>query len=342
MPPSILEEKRRALSPREAERASGVSHASLYRARRQNAELRQATGPAHVPAYTKGLKVLDGEEPLSAEFPPRSLMLEPWLPDKGLAMIYAPRGVGKTWIALSIAHAIASGGEFLCWRAPRPRRVVYIDGEMPAVMLQERYAAVVAASMLGAPRENFRLVAADVQLDGLPDLADAEAQRFYEAAIANAELVIVDNLSTVARGLRENEADAFGPVQSWLLTQRAVGRSVLLIHHAGKGGGQRGTSRKEDVLDTVISLSRPPGYSATEGARFEVRFTKNRGFWGRDAERFEARFSNGQWTTTEIVAEDSDEALAALRTEGLSIRQIAERTGLSKSAVERRLNRGGT
>jgi hypothetical protein len=296
--------------------------------------------PAYVPAYTKGLKILDGEELLRAEFPPRSLMLSPWLPDKGLAMIYGTRGVGKTWIALSIAYAIACGGEFLCWRAPSPRRVLYIDGEMPAATLQERYAAVVAASMCDAPRQNFRLVAADCQPDGLPDLADAESQRFYETAVADADLIIVDNLSTVARGLRENEADAFGPLQSWMLAQRAAGRSVLLIHHAGKGGDQRGTSRKEDVLDTVISLSRPPGYSTTEGARFEVRFTKSRGFWGRDAEPFEARFAEGRWSTAEIVAEDSDDALAALRERGLSIRDIADRCGLSKSKVQRRL-RGG-
>jgi putative DNA primase/helicase len=301
-----------------------------------------APSPVYVPAYTKGLKVLDAEELLKAEFPPRSLMLAPWLRDKGLAMIYAPRGVGKTWIALSIAHAIAGGSEFLRCRAPRARRVLYIDGEMPAATLQERYAAVVGASMQDAARENFRLVAADVQADGLPDLADAEAQRFYEAVIADAELIIVDNLSTVARGLRENEADAFGPVQSWMLALRAAGRSVLLVHHAGKGGAQRGTSRKEDVLDTVISLSRPPGYSATEGARFEVRFTKSRGFWGLDAEPFEARYSDGRWTTTAIVAEDSDEALAALRADGLSIRAIAERSGLSKSEVQRRLKGGET
>ena len=138
-------------------------------------------------------------------------------------MIYAERGIGKTWIALSIAHAIAAGGEFLSWTAARPRKVLYLDGEMPAQTLQERYAAVVKASMRDAPRENFRLAAADCQPDGLPDLASEEAQRFYDAVIADAELIICDNLSTLAHGLRENEADSFGPVQSWMLAQRRLG-----------------------------------------------------------------------------------------------------------------------
>ena len=293
--------------------------------------------PRFVPAYRRGIKVLDGEELLTTEFPLRTTIMSPWLPDKGLAMLYAERGIGKTWIALGAAHAIASGGEFLCWRAERPRKVLYIDGEMPAHTLQERYAAIVRASMKDAPRENFRLAAADCQPDGLPDLSSEEAQRFYDAAIADAELIICDNLSTLAHGLRENEADSFGPVQSWMLEQRAAGRSVLLVHHAGKGGGQRGTSRKEDTLDTAISLSRPPGYSAAEGARFEVRFTKNRGFWGRDAEPFEARFVDGAWTTSEIISDDSDESLHAWRAQGMSIRGIAERSGLSKSDIQRRL-----
>jgi RecA-family ATPase len=135
--------------------------------------LSQGAQSVFVPAYKKGLKVLDGEQLLSANFPPRSLMLAPWLLDKGLAMIFAPRGVGKTWIALSIAHAIASGTEFLRWRAPSPPRVLYIDGEMPAVALQERYTAVVAASDMDAPGENFRLLAADIQAGGLPDALTA-------------------------------------------------------------------------------------------------------------------------------------------------------------------------
>ena len=40
-----------------------------------------ATPPSvYVPAYAKGLKVLDGADLLTMEFPPRKLMLSPWLP----------------------------------------------------------------------------------------------------------------------------------------------------------------------------------------------------------------------------------------------------------------------
>jgi putative DNA primase/helicase len=171
-------------------------------------------------------------------------------------------------------------------------------------------------------------------------LADASAQHFYDDYIKDAELVIVDNLSTVCRSLRENEADSFGAVQTWLIRQRTAGKSVLIIHHAGKGGGQRGTSRKEDVLDSVISLRRPINYDASEGARFEVHFTKSRGFFGDDARPFEAQLVDGKWYVNDIVADDSDETITQLHENGMSIRDIAERFGMSKSAVDRKLKRG--
>ena len=65
-------------------------------------------------------------------------------------------------------------------------------------------------------------------------------------------------------------------MQNWLLQLRRQGVAVLLIHHAGTNGRQRGTSRREDALDTVIALRRPDDYSPEQGARFEVHFEKLR------------------------------------------------------------------
>jgi hypothetical protein len=110
------------------------------------------------------------------------------------------------------------------------------------------------------------------------------------------------------------------------------------VHHAGKGGEQRGTSRREDVLDTSISLRRPSDYVPTEGARFEVHFEKARGIHGDHAKPFEAKLAvhdgKSVWTTREI--EDVNlSRVKALLDDGLSIRDIADETGLSKSAVHR-------
>lgn len=95
---------------------------------------------------TLTLCIVSCNEFLQLKLPPQEAILDPWLSTQGLAMIYAPRGIGKTHVALGIAHAVASGSEFLKWRAPKPRGVLYIDGEMPANMMQERLASIVAAS----------------------------------------------------------------------------------------------------------------------------------------------------------------------------------------------------
>ena len=75
---------------------------------------------------------------LCLDMPPREMLLDPILPERSLAMLYAPRGLGKTLLGLSIGLAVASGARLLRWTAPQQRRVLYIDGEMPLVSLQER------------------------------------------------------------------------------------------------------------------------------------------------------------------------------------------------------------
>jgi hypothetical protein len=59
------------------------------------------------------------------------------------------------------------------------------------------------------------------------------------------------------------------------------------------------------VLDAVMALRRPADYSPDQGARFEVHFEKTRGFYGKDAQPFEARYEvrdgTATWSRTEIV-----------------------------------------
>ena len=278
---------------------------------------------------------------LRMELPPRENILAPWLQTKGLAMIFAPRGVGKTQLAMGVAYAVASGGTFLKWRAPRPRRVLFIDGEMPASVLKERLARIADKCEGEPPSEDFiRFIAADLENEGIPDLATAEGQEALEPFIGDAELIILDNLSTLCRSGKENEGDSWSAVQEWALRLRREGRSVLFVHHAGKSGAQRGTSRREDVLDTVINLTRPDDYSNAEGARFVVNFEKARGFTGPEAEAFEAALDivSGLWSTREI--EDVWAArIIALTEDGMKPADIARELNVNRSTVSRQMKR---
>jgi RecA-family ATPase len=89
------------------------------------------------------------------EIPPRRTLLTPWLPEKGAAMLYAPRGLGKTYLSVSVAYAVASGGKVLRWQAPEARSVLFVDGEMPMAALQERVAGIASASEVQPPRDDF-------------------------------------------------------------------------------------------------------------------------------------------------------------------------------------------
>ena len=83
--------------------------------------------------FSRRLRSLDLAELFALDLKPRGMVLEPIIPEKGLAMLYASRGTGKTHVALGIAYAVATGSAFLKWRAPRARRVLLVDGEMSRI-----------------------------------------------------------------------------------------------------------------------------------------------------------------------------------------------------------------
>lgn len=295
-------------------------------------------------ARKPAIVVCTAAELLAMELPPREMLLSPILESQSLMMLHAWRGIGKTHVALGIAYALASGGEFLRWRALRPVRVLYVDGEMPGPALKDRTARIVAGAEKSADPDFLRFVTPDLQPDGvMPNMATAEGQDAIDAVIGDAEVIVLDNLSCLIRSGKENEADAWQPVAEWCLRQRARGRTVILIHHSGKNGQQRGTSKREDILDTVIALKRPSDYVPDQVARFEVHFEKARALFGQDVSPFEAALETTPdgsqvWTTRGCESAGTDKMIE-LAELGLPQSEIARELGVHRSTVLRALRK---
>lgn len=280
---------------------------------------------------------------LTLDLPPREMLLSPWLTSQSLTMVHAWRGTGKTHVALGIAYALASGGTFLRWKAEHPVPVLYLDGEMPGAVLKERLARIVDTAEQEAQEGFLRLVTPDLQTDGImPDLAMREGQAAIEAEIGNARVLIVDNISCLVRASgKENDAESWTGVAAWALRQRAHGRAVVFIHHSGKNGSQRGTSKREDILDNVIALRRPSDYVENEGARFEVHFEKARALFGKTVDAVEARLEVNETGKQAWTIKDASHTLRdriiELADMGMKQAEIAQELGCNKSTVFRNI-----
>ena len=297
--------------------------------------------PAEPKAETK-IIVLTGAELMMREIKPREMLLDPVLPEQGLVMLYSYRGIGKTFLSLGMACAVAGGGHFLRWAAPRPRNVLYIDGELPAATLQQRLKQILAGLDADPADTSLRFITPDIQQCRMPDLATAEGQSLIEPHLAGIDLLVLDNLSALCREGSENESEDWVPVQEWALDLRRRGICTFFDHHAGKNFNQRGTSRHEDLLDISITLKHPADYDPSEGLRCEVHFEKTRAMLGDMAKPFEVRLSIGPegeavWTMQDVETAKVDRAFE-LFDEGMSALDVMKELGISRAQAFRYRN----
>ena len=157
--------------------------------------------------------------------------------------------------------------------------------------------------------------------------------------IADAELIVIDNLSALSRTGPENEGESWLPIASWALALRREGRAVLFVHHEGKNGQQRGSSRREDLLDVVISLTRPPDYKEQEGATIHPTVQERPWAKGKRCRRLGGRAGNDahgvqQWTWKEGDAANDSRILELLQL-GMNNADVATEIGCHRSTVFR-------
>jgi putative DNA primase/helicase len=293
------------------------------------------------------VRILDATTFLSMDLPPREPLIlgadgSPIMRRKDNVLIYAPAGVGKTWTRDAWAVMLARAGSWVRgWPAPAPRRVLIVDGEMPGGMAQERLRKVIGDDP--APDPGYlRLLLNDLQERPIPSLGSIDGQEWIEPHLDGTEVLFLDHLSALFGSVVENDAEGWGFAQAWLLGLRRRGITVVLIHHAGRAGHQRGTSKREDIADLVLALKRPDDYEPEQGLRFVLNFQKARGVIGPSTEPFEVSLDVVDGVATfrsrDAEAESLDAVTEGLRA-GKSIRAIATDTGIPKSTVQRLASR---
>jgi hypothetical protein len=230
-----------------------------------------------------GRAVLTPAEIGKLNLPKRAPVLGTWFLEGDLGFIYGPRGLGKTWLAMFMSRAISGGKSIGPWKAAEARRVLYVDGEMAVDASLER------AEQMGQGRDdNFFILHHEplFHLTGkVLNLTSFEAQAALTGAcLAHAvKVLVLDNISCLLT-LKENESDAWGErVLPWLLELRRHRIAVIFVHHAGRNGLMRGTSKREDAAFWSIKLSEAKGENNRQGASFVATFDKNRNSTNEEA-----------------------------------------------------------
>tara|TARA_B100001093_G_scaffold265013_1_gene253401 strand:+ start:162 stop:1286 length:1125 start_codon:yes stop_codon:yes gene_type:complete len=228
--------------------------------------------------------LMTASEIINANIPEKRFLVSSFLPSSSFGMVYAPRGIGKSWFAFGLAKAIATGTDtFLGWKIHEAGDVLFVDGEMSLVDLKERTQAIFGSqgsSMFHLmPSEKLYQNGTPICLD-MPQEHEAILQLlgYMEEANKRPKLIVLDNLSTLRRGVNENDNSETEKLLSFLVKLRHMGYAVLVVHHTNKAGEQRGASIIEVPMDYIIKLAPPDKTDAAfqKGACFNVVFTKVR------------------------------------------------------------------
>jgi hypothetical protein len=207
------------------------------------------------------------------QVPKRTRLLDCWLCAADLGYIFAPRGVGKTWLAMALPAAISQCNPIGAWQAGEQTcSVLYVDGEMPLELTQYRSRALA----LGAGDVTY--LHHETVFDTLEtslNIARADHREALTVLIVEKgfQCLILDNLSALASGVDENKGNEYEPIGQWLLELRRRKIAVIVIHHAGRNGLMRGHSKREDACSWILEL-RDAKSEGEPGAKFISHFAK--------------------------------------------------------------------
>lgn len=263
------------------------------------------------------------------EFEPIRWIVEGYV-SEGFSVLAGRQKLGKTWLAIDFAIAVATGGVAMGDIPCEQGSVLYIDMENGNRRIQNRIAMLFPSEQT---RPNLSWLDWVTEAPAL-DKGFIDALESWRMRTKKPRLVVIDVLQRIkppakANGTSyENDYSVWAPLQKWATENRIA---VVGLHHTKKGGADdplealSGSNGLSACADTTIVLDRDQN-----GITLYVR--------GRDIEEKESALSfiSGNWTlkgdaSKLKLSSERQAIIEALQgaDEALSPQDVADATGMS-------------
>ena len=225
-------------------------------------------------AYENQKGIFDAEQLMKMDIK-REYLIPDLLPSPSVVLIYGAGGDGKSMSAWTLAKHVSSGTPFVVRGSLVPIKkgpVLILNGDQPLTQLREQLEEV------DYPINTNTKILTDWQLQRYAQFV--QLMRDYQP-----KLVIIDSLIGCSGGkaFDENKSDFATPLY-WLTRNNGnlfPKTTILIIHHANKNGGFRGTSAIRDAVDETWALSKPSEEEASRVGKFSRLITIEKSRQGR-------------------------------------------------------------
>ena len=225
-------------------------------------------------AYENQKGIFDAEQLMKMDIK-REYLIPDLLPSPSVVLIYGAGGDGKSMSAWTLAKHVSSGTPFVVRGSLVPIKkgpVLILNGDQPLTQLREQLEEV------DYPINTNTKILTDWQLQRYAQFV--QLMRDYQP-----KLVIIDSLIGCSGGkaFDENKSDFATPLY-WLTRNNGnlfPKTTILIIHHANKNGGFRGTSAIRDAVDETWALSKPSEEEASRIGKFSRLITIEKSRQGR-------------------------------------------------------------
>lgn len=190
-----------------------------------------SSGKGFVNWFYPCTNVIDVSELQNKMLPPIIWVIDDLMPLGGAVMISAKPKMGKTFLALQMALAVASGGEFLGFHANK-NEVLYIDFESSPIIIKTRISMMTA----DAPKGFYLMTSTPHEFGNIGNGFEAQVN-FFLKNHERVKLVIVDTYGLIQgdrvpnKSIYKQEYAEISELNAWA---RDKGVTLILIHHQNK------------------------------------------------------------------------------------------------------------